>query len=101
MEGLYDMGDAVLADPQRQKQLPVGGVHLNQAFNKFLDMVTFEGGVPLRPVEFPSWNHVPIMSTDDGPKLVDALMASPGIQRYPWHELEYDFLIATAKQTKV
>jgi hypothetical protein len=31
------MGDAMLADPQGQKRLPVAGVYLNQAFDNALD----------------------------------------------------------------
>ena len=34
------MGDAVLADCQGQKQLPVDGVRLNEAFNNALDVDT-------------------------------------------------------------
>jgi hypothetical protein len=31
------MGDAVLADPQGQKRLPIDGVRLNKAFSNALD----------------------------------------------------------------
>ena len=82
MEGVYDMGNAMPSDPQRQRQLPVYGVRLNQAFNSFLDMETFEGGVAPRPVKPPNWNHVPTMSMDDGPKLVEALMTERQVQAF-------------------
>ena len=65
MEEFRDMGDAVLADPRGQKQLPIAGVRLNQAFNNALDMETFEGGVAPHLAGFPRRNHVPTMTMDD------------------------------------
>jgi hypothetical protein len=68
MEQLCGMGDAVLDDPQGQKQFLVDSVRLNEAFNNALDMNAtslwqeprwpeeIESGVAPRLVEFPRQN---------------------------------------------
>ena len=70
------MGDAVLANPQG-KQLLVAGVRLNQVFNDALDIETFECGVAPRPVV-----EVPIVTTHDMSKLVDAWTAERHVQAF-------------------
>ena len=83
MEEFRDMGNAVLADPRGQKQLPIAGVRLNQAFSNALDIETFEGGINLRLAEFRRRNHVPTMTMDDdGSKLVDAWVAERQVQAF-------------------
>jgi hypothetical protein len=70
MEELCEMGDAVLADPQGPKQVPVP---VNEAFNNALEMEmeTFESDTAPHPVESPKENHVPSIPMDG-----DAWMAA-------------------------
>jgi hypothetical protein len=80
------MGDAVLADPQAQEQLPVAGIH-SEAFNETLDMDTFERGVAPRQFEFP--NHVPSISMDDYIPIIDAWTARQRQVKFPRSEQRY------------
>jgi hypothetical protein len=92
MEQLCEMGDAVLADPQGQKRLPIS-VRLSEAFNNALDMETaclwpksrwpeaMGNGITSQPVVSQNQNVQPL-SMDDGLKLIDAWMAKRNKRKY-------------------